>query len=91
MTHRSGWLTGVGFSVIHVVIAGVFMGVIPTMHPRMPDPISPPGAFLSNLGTLGIVAFVMLHVLYGAVVGALNGSVLHLRPHSVDGRPIASV
>jgi len=76
VTHRSGWLTGVGFSVIHIVIAGVVMGMMPMMHPRMPNPISPPGAFLSNMGMTGIVAFVMLHVIYGAIVGAMYGPVI---------------
>ena len=90
VTHRSGWLTGVSFSVIHIVIAGVFMGVIPMMHPRMPNPISPPGAFMANLGTMGIAAFVMLHVVYGAIVGAMYGPVMHPRSHSTVGRPLVS-
>ncbi len=90
VTHRSGWLTGVSFSVIHIVIAGVFMGVIPMMHPRMPDPILPPGAFMSNLGVMGIVAEVMLHVIYGAIVGAMYGPVIHPRPSSAASRPLAS-
>lgn len=91
VTHRSGWLTGVGFSVIHIVVAGLFMGMIPMMHPRMPDPISPPGAFLSNMGMMGIVAEVVLHMIYGAIVGAMYGPVIHPRPHSADGHPLASV
>lgn len=91
VTHRAGWLVGVGFSLIHVVIAGVAMGMIPMMHPRMPNPMSPPGAFMSNLGTMGIVAEVMLHVIYGAVVGAMYGAVIHARPNSANARPVASV
>jgi len=90
VTHRAGWLVGAGFSLIHIVIAGVVMGMMPMMHPRMPNPISPPGAFMSNLGVMGIVAEVMLHVIYGAIVGAMYGAVVHPRPLSADGRPLAS-
>lgn len=91
MTHRSGWLIGVGYSVIHIVIAGIVMGVMPTMHPRMPIPIAPPGAFMSNLGVMGIVAVVMMHVIFGAIVGAMYGVVVRSRPNLAGGRPLASV
>ncbi len=91
VTHRAGWLAGVGFSIIHIVIGGLAMGMMPMMHPRMPNPISPPGAFLSNLGMMGIVAFVMMHVVYGAIVGAMYGPVIHTRSYSAGGRPLASV
>lgn len=88
VTHRAGWLVGAGFGIIHAIIAGMVMGMMPMMHPRMPNPISPPGAFLSNLGTMGIVAEFVLHVIYGAVVGAIYGAVVHARPVTADGRSV---
>lgn len=56
------------------------MGMMPMMHPRMPNPAMPPGAFLSNLGTMGVVAEFMLHIIYGAVI--------HGRAGVADGRPL---
>ena len=50
VTHRAGWLAGVAFAVIHTLIAGLFMGMLPMMHPRMPEPMPPPGFFMANLG-----------------------------------------
>lgn len=76
VTHRAGWTMGVAFSIIHIIIGGVFMGMMPMMHPRMP-PMNPPGAFMANLGAMGVVAFVMLHMIYGAIVGAMYGPVTH--------------
>jgi len=76
IAHRAGWLAGAGFGAVHAVIAGVFMGMISSVHPRMPDPVMPPGAFMSNMGMMGIVAIIMLHIIFGAVVGQLYGPVL---------------
>ena len=45
---------------------------------------------MANLGTMGIAAFVMLHVVYGAIVGAMYGPVMHPGSHSTVGRPLAS-
>ncbi len=76
ITHKAGWLTGAGFGVIHVLIAGVFMGMIGMIHRLMvasqPVPaghLLAPGFFAANFGMLTVGAFVMLHLLYGAIVG----------------------
>ncbi len=77
VTHRAGWLVGAGFGIVHAIIAGIVMGMIPMIHPRMPSPVMPPGAFMSNLGAMGVVAVFMLHLVYGAVVGAMYGPPVH--------------
>jgi len=79
VTHRAGWLVGAGFGIAHAVIAGLVMGMMPMMHPRMPDPVMAPGAYMSALGTMGVVAEFMLHMVYGAVVGAMYGAVVDSR------------
>jgi hypothetical protein len=71
LTHRAGWLIGLAISLIHIVIAGLFFGIVPAMHPLMPDQIPPPGIFMSNKGIMGVLAFFMLHMIYAAVVGAI--------------------
>lgn len=53
------------------------MGMMPMMHPRMPNPVMAPGAFLFNLGTMDVIAEFMLHMIFGAVVGAMYGPVVH--------------
>lgn len=77
VSHRSGALPGVVFSLIHIVVGGLFMGAMPAIHPQVPETLAPPGAFLSSLGDLGVVSFVVLHAIYGAVVGVMYGPVLH--------------
>lgn len=77
VSHRSGALPGVVFSLIHIVVGGLFMGAIPAIHPEVPETLAPPGAFMSNLGDMGVVAFVVLHAIYGAVVGVMYGPVVH--------------
>lgn len=80
VTHRAGWLVGAGFAVIHTLIAGSVMGMMPMMHPRMPGEMPPPGYFMANLGAMGVIAEVMLHLMYGAIVGAMYGQVKNPDP-----------
>lgn len=79
VTHRAGWLVGAGFGIVHAIIGGMVMGMMPAMHPRMPEPMQPPGAFLSNLGAVAVMMEFVLHMIYGAVVGAIYAPVLHAR------------
>lgn len=71
VTHRAGWLMGVAFSIVHILIGGAAMGMVPAIHPLIPEMMPAPGAFLSNLGATGVIAFIMLHIIYGAIVGAV--------------------
>jgi hypothetical protein len=79
ITHRAGWLVGAAFGIVHTIPAGLAMGMMPMMHPRMPTPIMPPGSFMSAMGAMGVLAELMLHLAYGAVVGAVYGPVAHPR------------
>ncbi len=71
VTHRSSAGIGAGFGVIHGVIGGIFMGMMPMMHPLIPEVMPAPGAFMSNMGAMGVTAEMVLHVIYGMVVGAM--------------------
>jgi hypothetical protein len=79
VTHRSGWLVGAGFGVVHATISGLGMAMVPAIHPMIPEQMPAPGAFMGNLGVIGIVAEYALHVIYGAIVGALYGPVVRDR------------
>ncbi len=80
VTHRAGAGMGMAFSIIHIIIGGIFMAMMPMMHPRIP-PMDAPGAFMSNLGAVGVIAFIVLHLIYGAIVGAIYAPVLHPERH----------
>jgi hypothetical protein len=77
LTHRADWLVGVGFGAIHSLFAGLFMAMMPAMHPLIPEQMPAPGAFMANLGMMGVIAEIMLHLIYGAIVGAMYGPVIH--------------
>jgi hypothetical protein len=78
-THRADWLVGLGFGVIHTLFSSVLLAMIPAMHPLVPEQMPAPGPFMSNLGMMGVLAFFMLHLIYGAIVGAMYGPVIHSR------------
>lgn len=67
------WLWGSVFGVIHGVIAGVAMGMMPAMHPRMgPGKELPsPGLFGRKLSAMAPVGIIVLHIIFGAVVGGI--------------------
>lgn len=87
VTHRAGVGVGVGFSLIHSVIGGAMMALMPMIHPLIPGQMPAPGAFLMNYGALHVVALFVMHAVYGAIVGAIYAPVLH--PHA-DGRARAA-
>ena len=65
-----GW--GILFGIGHWVIVSMGMGMMGTMHPviRSGDMMAP-GAFVKNLPMMNVMGFLMVHVIYGLVVGGL--------------------
>jgi len=84
---RSGAGIGAGFGVVHAVIAGLLMLMMPLIHPRMPDPVPAPGFLMLNLGVMTMFAALLVHVIYGAVVGAIYGPTTQ---HTGAHRPVAT-
>jgi hypothetical protein len=68
------WRLGLAMGLLHGAGAGVLLALVPGVHPRVPEHVAPPGAFMLNHGAGPAVAFVGLHLLYGAVVASLLGS-----------------
>jgi hypothetical protein len=67
---RTGWSVGVGIAVVHTVLSGLAMPLIGAMHPLVRTGQMPaPGMFASALGGTGVVLFIALHLLFGAIVG----------------------
>lgn len=75
--HQSGSAAGLGVAIIHSIVAGLFMGLVPIINPAIPAILPAPGLFLSNLGGAGVVLFFVVHLIYGWIVGAWYGPVLH--------------
>ncbi|MGQ0714773.1 MAG: hypothetical protein ACT4PJ_13740 [Gemmatimonadaceae bacterium] len=69
LTHRAGIRAGLGLSVIHVLIAGLVTALIPAIHPRIPQLLPAPGAFMVNMGASVVALFAIERMIYGAVVG----------------------
>ncbi|NUQ20920.1 MAG: hypothetical protein HOQ09_08155 [Gemmatimonadaceae bacterium] len=89
VTHRAGWLVGVGFLLIHSIGTGLFMGMVPAMHPMIRSGQMPaPGFFMANKGAMYVVMLFVLHAVYGAIVGAMYTPIVHAQDGAVDGRPL---
>lgn len=73
--HHGGVAAGALVGLPHAIVAGLFMAMIPAVHPFIPESMPAPGAFMSNLGAMGVMAELMLHVMFGAIVGAGYGHV----------------
>jgi hypothetical protein len=71
VTCRAGAILGLVIAVPHVIIAGLAVGFIPVPHAARD--FGPPGAFLEYRGIWIVIAFIVAHLVFGAVVGALYG------------------
>ncbi len=61
---------GILFGAGHWVIAGMGMGMMGSMHPMMKSgEMMAPGPFLKNFPGMTVMGFLMLHLVYGLVVG----------------------
>jgi hypothetical protein len=81
---HAGFLLGAGFGLVHALFAGTALVniLLPAVHPRMGSGfdaagstplLEPPGFLLVNYGRQTIVATVVAHVAYGAIVGGFIG------------------
>ncbi len=65
------WLWGLLGGASHWVFAGLFMAIVPAMHPEMPEQRPAPGLFVTNFSLPDVLTFLIGHLLYGLVVGIL--------------------
>jgi hypothetical protein len=73
--NHGGAFTGLILGLLHGALFGMFFGLTPQFHPGMPWPIPDPGPYFANAGTLGVLAFFGMHLMYGAIVGGGYGHV----------------
>lgn len=78
--HDAGVVMGVLAGVLQAVIVGGVLGVLPLIHPRLGTELAAPGYFASALGPGDMALLFLVHMIFGATVGALYG-----RPLSAGG------
>jgi hypothetical protein len=77
---HAGWLFGAVLGLVHVALAGgaLMTVLLPAIHPRMGSPwsdaqetplLEAPGFLLRNYGRRTVIATMIGHVAYGAIVG----------------------
>ena len=65
-----GW--GLLFGAVHWVAVGIGLGMIPIMHRGMrAAEIEKPGMFALSLGAMTAMGFLVLHLVFGVVVGVV--------------------
>lgn len=70
---RAGWTWGLVFGAVHGVMAGLAMGMMHVVHPNMGPGKELPvlGLFAKNISPMAPAGLIMLHLVYGAIVGAI--------------------
>lgn len=69
ITHRVDAGVGAAIGLAHGFISGILLGFAPAMHPLIPQTIPAPGTMMSGLGLFGVIVFMLMHVMFGAIVG----------------------
>jgi hypothetical protein len=91
VTRRAGAVVGFAVGLAHVVVAGIATGFLPAER-LLDASIQPPAAFLEYRGLAALIAFVVAHLVFGTLVGAIYGQhVRHaVREHQVVWRDVSS-
>lgn len=63
---------GLLFGLVHWAVVGMALGMMPMMHPRIRSgEMAAPGLYALNYPPMTAMGFLMLHLVYGVLVGAL--------------------
>ena len=66
---------GLLFGLVHWAIVGMALGMLPLMHRGIRDgEIDAPGFYALNYPPMTAMGFLMLHLVFGVIVGALYGT-----------------
>jgi hypothetical protein len=73
---ESAWVWGVLGGAVHWGLGGLFLTIVPQLHPEIPEGRGAPGPFAVNYGALEVAAFIASHLAYGLVF-AISYALLH--------------
>ena len=69
------WAWGLLFGLVHWVAVGMALGMLPLMHPRIRSgEVDAPGFYALNFPPMTAMGFLMLHLVFGVLVGVLYGA-----------------
>ena len=86
---HGGASTGLILGVVHAALLGMFFGLTPQFHPLVAAHVVPdPGPYFVRTGPggIGVVLWFLLHMMFGAIVGAGYGRVAAERQWAPAGR-----
>ena len=76
VTRRAGATVGFVIGLAHAVVAGIGIGFLPAQQ-LITASVQPPAAFLEYRGWIPVIGFIVAHVAFGTLVGAMYGRVRH--------------
>ncbi len=65
------WWHGLVIAIPHLILGGLFLGLLPGFHPVVPERIADPGYFGADYGAWTVILFILSHLVYGVIVGAV--------------------
>ncbi len=69
------WAWGLLFGLVHWAGVGMALGMLPLMHPRIRSgEVDAPGFYALNFPPMTAMGFLMLHLVFGVLVGVLYGA-----------------
>jgi hypothetical protein len=84
--HEASVGLGLALASVHAVVTGIILAFVPDVHPLVPSILPAPGPFLLGLGAFGVLLFLALHLLFGAIVGSIYGGTADVRRSWPDHR-----
>jgi len=68
--YGAGALRGGGIGILHALITGIFLPLLPLVHPLMNNGrMQIPGAYFSGHSIAGVLFYFGMHIAYGVTVG----------------------
>lgn len=73
LTQKADVMTGILVAIVPMAVQGLMLGLVDRMHPLVPKIMQSPGFFMSSYGVMGVIGFVISHLVFGAIMGSLYG------------------
>jgi hypothetical protein len=65
----AGAFTGATIGLVHALVVGVLLALLPVFHPAIPEQIAQPGMLMIERGIAASLLFIVGHVMFGALMG----------------------